>query len=229
MSQIPATLIMSEQKTLLAESLFTSPNGHSIGTGLPIVAVASLDILMARDAGLQGEGLIRANLMPKALIVPLEGTSSFVQIWDDHRTLWVATENDSYRDDYRKFAEKYFGVKSLSGSLHADHVYNRRRGKNQGLDYIRMMALPAFVNESHGGGWERAVTTNEKNRKHVPVKAMDDFMWMKALRIPSPRKGQPLSPEQQNYLRGIAKALGLPTQVLLDGLINRFNRVHGTT
>jgi hypothetical protein len=130
--------------------------------------------------------------------------------------LWVATDNDRYRDDYLTFlnSEYHLAMQAIPKPFDVDHLYNRARARAYGLRYIRTALVGSAPNRSHGAGPEKDVTLNEARRERRDHKLMDEITCMKYFGFLAPLRSNPRKSEIDAYAAFAAAKLGLdPDQV----------------
>jgi hypothetical protein len=196
--------VMSQERTaLLSESIFKSPWGTQL---LPYAAVTSPEILQRTP-----EFLRSAHPVVLTELAGRDRRMAFVQICPTlrYKFLWVHADNDDYRTDYKNYLRQHQHVtEAVPRSLHADHLYNRERAKRLGTPFIRLVLCKEAINTSHGAGIEKKRTRNglgAYGREHK----MDDIILLKLCGLPSPRTGQPLTPEMLAHIQAIAPLYGM--------------------
>ena len=93
-----------------------------------------------------------------------------------------------------------------------DHLYNRARALNYGLQYVRLALVRHAVNRSHGAAYEKDITKNEAGREKKDMKLMDEITSMKYFGFLSPLRDDPLEAEVDAYAAFAAAKLGLDPQ-----------------
>lgn len=198
-------VIRREQDALAAET--------RIANCPPYVAVNNLDDVLRTPTMLR--------VKHPALCRELSGSKGVAYIVDcpslDSTALWVGTDNDKYRDDYRTFLNAVYRL-NLTGipkPYDVDHLYNRARGQNYKLQFLRVALVSHSVNRSHGAGPEKDVTTNEALRdSRGRPKLMDEIASMKYWGFLPPLRDDPRDSEISAYATFAAAKLGLdPKQV----------------
>lgn len=155
---------------------------------------------------------------------------AFVQVCPSlkYKFLWVHSDNNDYRSDYRSYLRQHQNVtEALPESLHVDHLYNRERAKRLGTPFIRLVLCPRGINTSHGAGIEKKRTLSGLGRYGREHK-MDDIILLKLCGLPSPRTGQPLTPEMVAHIHAIALLYGMNAeeiQASIQSLIDVANFV----
>ncbi len=130
--------------------------------------------------------------------------------------LWVGTANDSYRDDYLKYLTTTYSmdISKVPANYDVDHLYNRSRARMYGLQFIRVALVAGPANRSHGGAYEKDITTNEALRVRKDMKLMDEISSMKYFGFLSPLRNDPRESEIAAYSNFAATKLGLdPAEV----------------
>lgn len=172
----------------------------------PLIAVNNLDDVQRQPTPLR--------LNHPAEVYPLPGAhgAAFVVSTPtlDSKFLWVATENERYRDDYFQFVRlEYPGTEAEVGGLHVDHLFNRARARAYALRFLRLALLEGAVNRSHGASYEKDLTTNEAGRRRRDLKYMDEIISMKYFGFLPPLRNDPRESEVSAYAAFAASSLGL--------------------
>jgi hypothetical protein len=125
--------------------------------------------------------------------------------------LWVGTSNDHYRDDYLCYLTTTWGlqISKVPAEYDVDHLYNRRRARMYQLCFIRVALVAGSANRSHGGAYEKDITTNEAMRVRKDMKLMDEISSMKYFGFLSPLRDNPRESEIDAYAAFAATKLGL--------------------
>lgn len=205
--------VMQQERTaLLGESVFKSPSGMQL---MPYAAVTSPEILQRTPEFLRSAHPI--------VLTDLNGRDrrmAFVQICPSlrYKFLWVHADNDDYRSDYRSYLRQHQNVtEALPQSMHVDHLYNRKRANRLGTPFIRLVLCPRGINTSHGAGIEKKRTLSGLGRYGREHK-MDDIILLKLCGLPSPRTGQPLTPEMMAHIQAIARLSGMKADEILGSI-----------
>jgi len=125
--------------------------------------------------------------------------------------LWVGSYNREYRSDYLHFlnATYQLGITAIPKAFDVDHLYNQSRAQVYGLKFIRMALVGYAANRSHGGSYEKDITTNEAMRERNDMKLMDEITSMKYFGYLSPLRDDPRDSEVEAYAIFAASKLGL--------------------
>jgi hypothetical protein len=155
-----------------------------------------------------------------ATVTPLQNSRGLAFVVDcpslESTALWVATGNDDYREDYLRYLRSAFqlDISKVPASYDVDHLYNRSRARMYGLRFIRLALVAGAANRSHGGAYEKDITTNEELRVRKDMKLMDEISCMKYFGFLSPLRNDPRENEIQAYVNFASTKLGLdPAQV----------------
>jgi hypothetical protein len=202
---------IQEREALMTEYLF--PEGAFAKMQVPpYCAVPDFHVLETTPRSLRTRYPIRVEVLAGK-----EG-KAWVQTCDGlkYKFLWAHVDDDDYRDSYLKFLVTHhrMNISAIAENYHVDHLYNRARAREMKLPFVRMGLLPRSVNTSHGAGYE-------KQRTHGAIgtpgnqRGIDEILLMKLWDIPSPRKGQSLTPAMQAHLDRMANLFGIPRAELL--------------
>lgn len=213
--------MFKERQALFAES--TCPVGPANdATGmLPYAAVADLDTVEQTPTFLRHRHPVS--------FAGLDGSKGDVkiQICDSlgYQALWAHVDNATYRADYLTFLRKQynFDEEKLPTDYHVDHLYNNARAKADGLQWVRLVLLPAHVNVSHGAGYEKARLHGIRGTLGRP-RPVDEIVLMKLCGVSSPRKGLPLTAPMHAHVQNIAKQFNQPISEI-EGSIRRLMEV----
>lgn len=198
-------VIKLEQDALAAET--------RVASCPPYVAVNDIDDVLTKPNTLRAKH--------PATCRALAGSKGAAYIVDcpslNASALWVGTDNHKYRDDYCTFLNFVYGLNlgRIPKPYDVDHLYNRARGENYKLRFLRVALVTHSVNRSHGAGPEKDVTANEalRDTKGRP-KLMDEIASMKYWGFLPPLRDDPRDSEIGAYATFAAAKLGLdPKQV----------------
>jgi hypothetical protein len=125
--------------------------------------------------------------------------------------LWVGSFNKEYRRDFLTFLNGQYelGLAAIPKDFDVDHLYNQSRAQVYGLKFIRMALVRCAANRSHGGAYEKDITTNEAARERKDMKLMDEITSMKYFGYLSPLRNDPRDNEIEAYAIFAASRLGL--------------------
>jgi hypothetical protein len=130
--------------------------------------------------------------------------------------LWVGTDNDDYRNAYLEYLRGIYHLQlaKIPAVYDVDHLYNRSRARGYGLQFIRVALVVGPANRSHGGAYEKDITTNEAMRVRKDMKVMDEISSMKYFGFLSPLRNDPRESEIGAYANFASTKLGLdPSEV----------------
>ena len=152
-------------------------------------------------------------------IESLGNNGSFVAVCPslEYCVLWVRATNRRYRAEFEQFLTRvYPQVGVIPPGYHVDHLFNRKRAVALGLAYIRMALVPAGINISHGGGYERARTGMALGTPGRPRK-LENVIMMKLLGFRSPPLSGVVTDEMQAFAARFAAELNVtPAQILSE-------------
>jgi hypothetical protein len=135
--------------------------------------------------------------------------------------LWVGTGNDHYRDDYLTYLKTTYklDIPTVPAVYDVDHLYNRSRARGYGLQFIRVALVVGPANRSHGGAYEKDITTNEALRVRKDMKVMDEISSMKYFGFLSPLRNDPRESEIAAYANFASTKLGLDSEQVREGIL----------
>ena len=195
---------------------------------LTAVMLREKDALMAETRIAQCPPLVAVNNMDDVTRVPsklrwnhpttvtaLTGARGVAFVVDcptlESTVLWVGSFSKEYRRDFLTFLNGRYelGLAEIPKAFDVDHLYNQSRAQVYGLKFIRMALVRFGANRSHGGAYEKDITTNEAAREHKDMKLMDEITSMKYFGFLSPLRNDPRDSEVDAYASFAASQLGL--------------------
>ena len=197
-----ASVIEQERNALAAET--------RVAQCPPLVAVNQIESVTQVPSKLRWNYPATVNELKGA-----KGTAWVVECPLLHsKVFWAGTDNDNYRKDYLLYLNTNYqlGLDAIPGIYDVDHLYNRSRAQMYQLRFIRMALVTGSANRSHGGAYEKDLTTNEALRVRKDMKLMDEITSMKYFGFLSPLRDDPRESEVSAYAAFAASKLGLDAE-----------------
>jgi hypothetical protein len=187
-----------------------------LGGCLPLVAAAGMDIVATIPTFLRRQAPV--------VIGNLDNRGDEVRVVTcpklDYKTLWVRAKEDKYATFYLEYLRQCHGLDlaALPKPYNVDHLFNQKRALKYGYAYVRLGLVPGPVNQSHGAGYEKAVTRSERQRRDTSRALMDEIGCMKFYGYMTPTADLPRQSEIDAYVRFAATEFNMPEREVRQSL-----------